>query len=81
MQILEIFGINSSKFLRYFNKILEKIEKKILNNSRKINEILLGKIEVIRNRCCCYYEEILEIFSGIISVKVGKNYVEILEKI
>ncbi len=36
-------------------------------------EILLGKTEVIRNLCCQYYEEILESFSKIISVKLGKK--------
>ncbi len=44
-------------------------------------EILFGKTEVIRNWCCWYYEEILENLSGIISVKLGKNYEEIVEKL
>ncbi len=33
---------------------LRKIEKKILNDCRKIMEGLLGKTEVIRNWCWCY---------------------------
>ncbi len=47
--------------------------RKILNYSRKFMEILLGKIEVIRDRCFWYYEEILESLSEIISVKLGKK--------
>ncbi len=42
-------------------------------------ETLLGKAEVIRN--WCWYEEILESFSEVISVKLGKNYKEIFEKL
>ncbi len=56
------------------------MEKKILNNFKKIMETLLGKIKVIRNLCCWYYEEILESLSEIISVKLGRIYEEILEK-
>ncbi len=41
----------------------------------------LRKIEIIRNRCCWFYEEVLESFSEIISVKLRKNYEEILEKL
>ncbi len=44
-------------------------------------EILLGKIKVIRNWCFWYFEETLENFSEIISVKLGKNYEEIVEKL
>ncbi len=71
------------KFLKNWEKNrrnLKEIEKKILNDSMKIMETLLGKVEVIRN-WCWYYEEILKSFSKIISVKLGKNYEEILEKI
>ncbi len=56
-KVVKIFEINS-KFLRYFDEIPEKLQenfeeiyeklKKILNDSRKIVEILLGKIEVIQ---------------------------------
>ncbi len=74
------------KFQRNYQKILKnfrEIRKKILNNSRKIRETLLGKIEVIRNWYFWYYEEILESFSEIILMKLGKYYKEIfvLEKL
>ncbi len=44
-------------------------------------ETLLGKIEVIRNWRYWYYEEILESFSEIISVKLRENSEEILERL
>ncbi len=71
------------KFWENYKKIsknLRKIETRLLNDTKKIIEILLRKIEVIRNWCCWYYEEILENLSEIISVKLGKNYEEIFKK-
>ncbi len=49
--------------------------------SGKLWKKLLGKTQVNRNWCCWHYEEILEIFSEIISVKLRKNYEKILEKL
>ncbi len=43
-------------------------------------EILLGKTKVVRN-WRWHYEEILEIFSEIILVKLRKTYEEILQKL
>ncbi len=91
---IEIFGINSQKFLRYFDEILEKIVRKfwrnlreiennILTDSRKITETLLGKTEVIRNWWWRYYEEILENFFEVIwvkSKKLGRNLMKIMKK-
>ncbi len=42
-------------------------------------EAIMGKIEIIWNWYYWYYEEILESFSEIISVRFGKNCEEILE--
>ncbi len=50
VKVLKVFWWNVKKIVRkYFKKYLRKIEKKILNDFRKIMETLLGKIEVIRN--------------------------------
>ncbi len=57
------------------------MEKKILNGSGKIMETLLGKTKVIRNCSYWYHEEIVDSFSEIISMKLEKNYEEILEKL
>ncbi len=43
-------------------------------------ETLFGRIEVIW-KWCWYYEEILESFSEIISVKFEKNWEKMLQKI
>ncbi len=64
------------KLWENFEKILRKIKRNWEENfkySRKIMKTLLGKIEVIQNWCCWYYEEILENFSEIISVKLGES--------
>ncbi len=37
-------------------------------------ETLSGRIEVFQNGYCWYYEEIFKTFSGIISMRLGKNY-------
>ncbi len=57
---------------RKFRRNLREIEKKIWTDSRKIMETLLGKAEVIRN-WYWYYEEILENFFEVISVKSKKK--------
>ncbi len=60
-----------------------EIEKKITTDSRKIMETLLGKTKVIRNWRWWYYEEILERFSEVISVKSKKlltNLIRVLKK-
>ncbi len=53
----------------------------MLNDSRNVIETLLGKIEVMKNWYCGYYEEILWSFFEIISVKLKKNYEGILENL
>ncbi len=78
VEVLEVFLWNFEKIGRKFWKNVREIEKKILNNSTNIVESLLRGTEVIWN-WCWYYEEILE-FSEIISVKLEKNYEELLKK-
>ncbi len=71
---------NFGEIARNFWRHLRENEKKILKDSRKIMETLAEKTEVIRN-WCWYYEEVLESFPEIISLKFVKNCEEILEKL
>ncbi len=48
VEVFEEFRWNFEKIARKFLRKLREIEKKILNDSRKIMETLLRKIEVIR---------------------------------
>ncbi len=55
--------------------------KKLLNDSMKIIETLLERIEVINSELMLIYEEILERFLEKISARLVKNYFEISEKL
>ncbi len=74
--ILMKFWENYKKILNKFKSNWEEIFKSFQKNYGNV----IGKIEVVRNRCW-YYEEILESFSEIISVKLGRNNNEIVEKL
>ncbi len=52
---------------------MEENVEEFLNYPRKIAETLLGKTEVIGRWWCWYYIGILENFSELISMKLGKN--------
>ncbi len=77
--VLQVFWLNFGKIARKFWRNSREINKKIFHYFGRIMEILLGKIEVIRN-WCWYYEEILESFSAIILAKLEKYYEEILKR-
>ncbi len=79
-QLVEIFEISRWNFGKITKKKFKKFKRNWAKNFKWIQKNY-GNLEVIRNWCRRYYEEILENFSKIISVKLGKNYEEMLEKL